>query len=141
MSDRTLLPLAFLSVLLFVSLSEFSSAQDQAKDEKQEEAIYNGKTVSQWVNELKSSKNSTGRSIAARSLARFGPEAKAAVPALIEALKDEDKATRVSAASSLGQIGPAAKDAVPALIEAVKDKNVFVSSSAASALRQIQRKK
>ncbi len=61
------------------------------------------------------------RRIAAFALGKIGPAAKEAVPALIAALKDEDKDVRVYAASALGHIGPAAKEAVPALEAAARD--------------------
>jgi len=63
------------------------------------------------------------RSSAAFALGSIGSEAKAAVPVLIEALKDKDNEVRSSAASALGPIGSEAKAAVPVLIEVLKDKN------------------
>jgi HEAT repeat protein len=45
----------------------------------------------------------------------MGPDAKAAVPALIEALEDKRMSQRCEAARSLGRIGPEAKAAIPAL--------------------------
>ena len=108
MSNRTLLSVAFLSVLLlFVSLTESSNAQDQVTDKKQKEATYNGKTVSQWAEALKHEDGSTRR-VAAEALGGIGPAAKDAVPALMEALKGEDFSTRNAAAEALGQIGPVA---------------------------------
>ena len=60
--------------------------------------------------------------LAARKLAWFGPAAETAVPALIEALKDEDLVE--DAATTLGKIGPGAKDAIPAL-KAVPEDNLY----------------
>ena len=74
------------------------------------------------------------RSNAARALARLGPEAKAAVPALSEALKDEEAFVRGYAASALSGIGPAA---VPALSKALKDEERDVRVSAAAALARL----
>ncbi len=75
---------------------------------------------------------------AAQALGRIGPEAKAAVPALIKALVDDPRNTvRSHAAQALGQIGPEAKAAVPALIEALKDENENVRNAADGALRKI----
>ncbi len=71
---------------------------------------------------------------AAVALGKIGPDAKAAVPALIEALKDENSEMRRRVAVALGNIGPDAKAAVPALIEALKDENKNVRDSAAVAL-------
>ena len=53
-----MLSLAFLC-FLFVSLSDSSNAQNQTKDEKQKEATFEGMTVSEWVEILKSSNTST----------------------------------------------------------------------------------
>jgi HEAT repeat protein len=50
---------------------------------------------------------------AARALGEIGPEAKEAVPELIEALNDEDM--DLIALCALGRIGPAARAAVPAM--------------------------
>jgi HEAT repeat protein len=54
--------------------------------------------------------DATVRRSAAFALARIGPEAKEAAPALIVALKDQDAAVRRSAAEALGQIATALFD-------------------------------
>jgi HEAT repeat protein len=69
-------------------------------------------------------------------LSRLGPDAQAAVPALIERLKGEAP-VRQNAAVALGEIGPAAKDAVPALIETLRDPEWTVRRQAAVALGRI----
>jgi len=61
-----------------------------------------------------------------------------AIPALIEALSDEDMEVRWNSARALGRIGPAAEAAVPALIEASKDKHRDVRYAAADALERIR---
>lgn len=58
---------------------------------------------------------------AAEVLARIGPDAEPAVPALIEALQDPSPSVRKAAAHALGQIGPAAEAAVPALLRTMLD--------------------
>ena len=75
---------------------------------------------------------SKDRLYASGSLRAIGPAAEAAVPALIEALKDEDSNVRGSAADALGKIGPAA---VPALIEALRDDDSDVRYTAAALAR------
>ncbi|HKI37754.1 MAG TPA: HEAT repeat domain-containing protein [Gemmataceae bacterium] len=60
------------------------------------------------------------RTKAAEALGNIGPKAKAAVPALTDALRDAN--VRTEAAIALGNIGPDAKDAVPALQDAAKAK-------------------
>jgi putative transposase len=57
------------------------------------------------------------RPAAIEGLARLGPEAVEAAPALIDALSDESYSVRDLAAKALGKIGPGARAAVPALIE------------------------
>ena len=59
----------------------------------------------------------------AEALGLIGPDAKDAVPALVEALKDENINVRRYAAGALGQIGSNAKEAVSALVQALKDNN------------------
>ena len=59
------------------------------------------------------------------------------MPALIEALKDEDRDVKKLAGNTLRKIGPEAKEAVPALIEALKDEGGWVRNSAAKALEKI----
>ncbi len=55
---------------------------------------------------------------AAYKIADWGPDAVAAVPALIENVRYEyNSEVRISAARALGAIGPAAKSAAPALID------------------------
>jgi HEAT repeat protein len=48
-------------------------------------------------------------------LRSIGPEAEAAVPALLDYLQNEDWAVRLAAVETLAAIGPRVKDAVPAL--------------------------
>ena len=71
------------------------------------------------------------------ALGDIGPKAKAAVPALSEALKDQNEYVRRRAAQALSNIGPEAKKAAPSLIEALKDNNSWVRKNAAQALKKI----
>jgi len=63
------------------------------------------------------------RGDAALALSLMGREAKAAVPALIRALKDKDFFVRFYVVQALGRIGPDAKDAMPFLEAALNDDN------------------
>ncbi len=60
-----------------------------------------------------------------------------AVPALIKALDDEDDEVRSWAAWGLGVIGEPAKRAVPVLIKALSDEHWEVQAQAAHALKEI----
>src|SRR5262249_7502374 len=73
--------------------------------------------------------------VAAKVLGNIGPEARAAGPALIDAL-EEEKLTSW-AAEALGKIGPDARDAVAALGAAYKDDGNIASHEAARALGRI----
>ena len=67
----------------------------------------------------------SARAAAAGAVGALGPAAnRETVPALIEALQDEEKGVRITAALVLGSLGPAAKDAVPALIQALEDRGI-----------------
>src|SRR5262249_53695282 len=112
-----------LAIWLVVALAMNVYAQGEAK--------YEGKTVKEWVALLKH-KDSFERQNAAYALGQMKIQAKEAVPALIEALKD-DKAAHVRAevADALGRLGYSARDAMPALIEATrKDMDVAVRAAA-----------
>ena len=54
------------------------------------------------------------------ALGRIGPPAKAAVPALVAALKDPESLVHEAAAEALGSIGPEARQAIPALQQAAR---------------------
>jgi HEAT repeat protein len=89
-----------------------------------------------WI-ELLSSKDEFDRISATSALLRVGPEAKAAVPALSKALKDESVHVRRAAAEVLAPIGAEAQAAVPALVEAASDEDIFVRMNVAWALKEI----
>jgi HEAT repeat protein len=55
-------------------------------------------------------------------LGHIGPEARAALPALIAALGDRDSNVRLWAVKALGELGPAAVTAVPSLRRMAKDE-------------------
>jgi len=75
---------------------------------------------------------------AAWALTKIGPPAKAAVPALIDSLRDKiGSRNRSIIAEALGRIGPAAKEAVPALIDALGDSDEALQRSAVGALGKI----
>jgi HEAT repeat protein len=75
----------------------------------------------------------TGASLDA--LGQIGPEAEAAVPALIEALTEAN--TRGAAVEALGLLGPKAQPAVPALEPLLQGDDVAVGWASAAALVRI----
>ena len=61
----------------------------------------------------------------------------AAVPGLLEVLKDQNEWLRADAAAALGRIGPEAKAAVRPLADALRDEKARVRIAAAQALGAI----
>jgi HEAT repeat protein len=74
---------------------------------------------------------------AARALARMGPAAAAAVPALIQALHSSFTHLREAAAQALGAIGPDAAPAVGALVSLLADWAPMVRQAAARSLARV----
>lgn len=80
------------------------------------------------------------RQSAAQSISGAGPEAAAAVPALIRLLLDDrDYRVRHAAALALGAMGSSAKAALPALTKALSDN--YVSGAAGAAISKIKAKR
>ena len=71
------------------------------------------------------------------ALGRISDEAKAAVPSLIDGLKDPDSDVRSSAALLLGKMGIEAKTAIPSLVDSLKNSDAKVRQYAVSALKSI----
>jgi HEAT repeat protein len=130
MSNRMLGSLAA-AVLLFTS-----SAWAQGTASK--EPVADGRTLSEWVADLKAPAPQT-RNAAAYEISGMGPAAAAAVPALILALDDSEATVRFPVTVALAEIGPAAKDAVPRLKKMMAEEiNDEVAASARRAVRRIQ---
>jgi HEAT repeat protein len=71
------------------------------------------------------------------ALESIGPSGNWALPQLIEKLSDEDPGDRGIAAFAIGCIGPKAKEAVPNLIESLEDDHHGVRAETARALGKI----
>jgi HEAT repeat protein len=110
-----------------------------AAPDKKEEPTYQGKPLSTWLKQLRSDRSKERADAAVALDESIGPKGKAAVPSLIEALKDKEVAVTSRAASALGKVGPAARAAAPALIAALKDrhKDFITRANAARALGKI----
>jgi HEAT repeat protein len=73
----------------------------------------------------------------ARALARLGPRASPALPALLETLADEDWEVRMESCWTLAAIGPSARTAQDALLRTLRDPDPQVRAAAAWGLAQI----
>jgi HEAT repeat protein len=79
----------------------------------------------------------TQQAVAARRLARLGPEARSALPALIEVLSSKSALVRESALTALARIGTDAKEAIPAITRSLEDVEYPVRVQAINALGQM----
>jgi HEAT repeat protein len=87
---------------------------------------YKGQTATEWAATLKAPDVESRRSAAAMLVA-MGPNARAALYELIEALNDDDAVVRRLAVQSIGNLGPAARDASTILADKLEDEDgVFV---------------
>jgi HEAT repeat protein len=77
------------------------------------------------------------RQEAASALGQIGGQARMAIPALANALADQDAGVRTEAAKALGHIGAQAREAVPSLQRALADPDETVRSEATAALKRI----
>jgi HEAT repeat protein len=94
------------------------------------------KSTAELIADLKSSQERE-RLIAVRLLPQRTKDAAQVVPALIEALGDNESDIRWSAAIGLGSFGEQARDAIPALQTAQRDRDRRVREAAGNALSRI----
>jgi HEAT repeat protein len=101
------------------------------------EPMAQGRPLRAWIADLKAPAPET-RNAAAYQIAGMGPQAAAAVPALIEALDDPIAAVRYPVTVALLEIGPAAKAAVPRLQQMMEEEiNDEIAAGARRALKHI----
>ena len=114
-----------------------SVAGAQSKPVHAREPVSSGRPLSAWIADLKGAAPQT-RNAAAYEIAGIGPDAAAAVPALIAALDDPIAAVRYPVTVALLEIGPAAKAAVPRLRQMMDEEiNDEIAASARRALKRI----
>jgi len=96
-----------------------------------------GRSTSDLIGQLHAT-DATERLHAAKMMGDRPRDADQFVPALIDALKDQDAFVRRDAAHALAKFGAEAKPATTALsLAARQDKNLHVRQAAADALKQI----
>ncbi len=93
-------------------------------------------STAHWIGQLKAS-DSKARIQAVHTLRERKGDAAEVVPALTEALQDENTYVRRDAARTLGSFGAEAKNAVPALQASLGDREPSVRRAAALALAHI----
>jgi HEAT repeat protein len=126
-----------LGQLALAMLIGTSAVMAQATPVKVKEPVSNGRTLSQWIVDLKALAPQT-RNAAAYEIAGMGPDAVRAVPALIEALDDPSPVVRFPVTVALLEIGPGAKAAIPRLQQMIEEEiNDEIAASARRALKRI----
>jgi HEAT repeat protein len=100
-------------------------------------AVGCSRSTTALIADLKSS-DSTARVKAVRTLPEKRGDAAQIIPALIEALDDEEDEVRKGAAYGLGTFGAEARSAVPALKRHLKDPDAGVCKAAGVALNYIE---
>ena len=123
-------------LLLTIPLFWANSAHAQSAS-AQKEPSFQGHPLHELIADLKAAAPMT-RNAAAYSIAGIGPAAAPAVPALIEALHDQEASVRFPVCVALREIGPAASAALPALEEALDDRNDDVAAMAKKAITAIK---
>jgi HEAT repeat protein len=119
---------------LFTALVAAMMLAGSAEAQGSSEPFLDGRPLSAYLSDLSGAAAPYTRNNAAYSIARMGPAAKAAVPALILALKDPEASVRFPVCIALREIGPDAREAVPALTEALADRSDDVAAMARRAL-------
>ena len=132
---------ASLALTAFFLVSSPIGAQPgkKSEDTKKTSAMVGGKTLDQWMDDLKS-KDPSVREIAISNLKLYGSGARPAVPAITRAIGDPDHAIRVNAIIALGIIGMDQQDVqtgVTALTRALSDSQGIVRFQAAMALGRL----
>ena len=110
-----------------------AGAEPAAEGPHSEAAAPWGTDVSTLVAAM-SAPDEAERRHAAEGLGRLGTRAAAAIPALLECLKDRDDLVRGQCAEALGNIGHDGSEVVAALRGLLKDRSEFVRRMAAGAL-------
>lgn len=119
-------------------VAQLKSTDPEARGKASLAIVRLGEPAVPGLIEMLKSEDPQHRVTAASTLFGMGPKARAAVPALAEALSNDPSSDmRVSAAMALESIGPDAAPAVPALVRALKDRETVVRQRAAIALGSI----
>jgi HEAT repeat protein len=93
-------------------------------------------TTETWLEQLKDA-DVVKRRQAVRELAGRPADADRVIPALMEALGDDNGYVRHDAALALGKFGADASEAVPILVAALRDKTTNVRVAAERSLKRI----
>lgn len=99
-------------------------------------AKFQGRTLAEWVNDL-SARDEITRSQAADAVAKYGPNAKSAVPALSKILADPKDFAWFNAVDAVKALGPSAGEAVGTLSQLLRNRDPGVRLTVAYALGEL----
>src|SRR5262245_25848384 len=105
-----------------VANGQVRQAEDKAPDMKKSAQTIDGKTMYDWMKDLKDSRDPGVRVRAIHALQFYGKDARETIPHIVKALNDRDASVRVNAAIAVGLIGFDAQqlsDGINALIRLV----------------------
>ena len=125
-----------LTIITMLALSAGCKEKAAEQGPAKSKVTYRCETADHWARMLKD-RDPQYRLAAAGALYAIGPDAAEAVPALTEALGDEQVAVRAGAAQALGNIGPAARSAEEGLKKLLNDNDAEVRVSAILAMGQV----
>jgi len=84
--------------------------------------LYKGKPLSYWLDRVQKAESDTEQTLAADAVKAFGPDAKPAIPKLVEMLDDRSVHFRNMICEVLRELGPHAKSGVPQLVKLLREK-------------------
>lgn len=122
MTKRRAFWLSIATVLVVAALYAVPTTRYLLLGSLKREPFERGRPLSYWIDELKD-EDAARREEAAATLGCMVPQAKVAVPTLIQVIKDDDPKVRQAAIAALSRLGPYAQDSVPALLQVYEDRN------------------
>src|SRR3989442_3577227 len=97
------------AIVMLASLPVYAQAEKKDVPSKRSAEKLSGKSMSEWMNDLKE-RDPSIRERAIAALKAYGADAREAAPAIIRAISDKDMSLRVNAIITLGFIGMEPKD-------------------------------
>jgi HEAT repeat protein len=122
MTKRPALWLSIATILVVAALCAFPTNRYLRFGLLKSEPFENGRPIGYWMDELKTG-DAARREEAAATLGSMVTQAKVAVPALVQVIRDDDPKVRRAAIAALGRLGPDAQESVPALLQVYEDRN------------------
>lgn len=134
---KILPPLCLCLLVLATPPAWADREKDKDKDDRPRPTAAEQKEIRDLAGRLGRGRHPALRGQAATALANYGVKAEAAVPALVQALKDADLGVASASAAALGKVGVHSADAVKGLLEALTRGRQDIKPTCAEALGRI----